>query len=149
MIATRWEPDFAGRIVLLEDVDEAPYRMDRMLMELVLAGKLQKAAGILFGASLSCIHGVPNRPSLTLMEVLEDLLAPMNVPVLYGFPCGYDPHRATLPLGVMAGLDAGAGRLIILESALDATGLIERLRWKAQPTHKAVQKSKKPHSRQE
>jgi len=127
MMGTRWEPDFTGRIVLLEDVDEAPYRVDRMLMQLLLAGKLQKAAGILFGFSPSCLHGSPNRPSLTLMEVLEELLAPLGIPVLYGFPSGHGSHRVTLPLGVMVKLDASAGRLIILESAFGEIGATGRV----------------------
>ncbi|MBP2019204.1 muramoyltetrapeptide carboxypeptidase [Symbiobacterium terraclitae] len=120
LMGTRWEPDFTGCIVLLEDLDEAPYRVDRMLTQLLLAGKLQRAAGILFGDSPTCLQGPPDRPSLTLFEVLEDLLAPLGIPVLYGFPCGHGPHRATLPLGVRARLDAEGAVLTILESALTA-----------------------------
>jgi len=118
LLGTRWEPDFTGCIVLLEDVDEAPYRVDRMLTQLLLAGKLQRAAGVLFGDSPTCLQGPPDRPSLTLMEVLEDRLGPLGIPVLYGFPCGHGPHRATLPLGVRARLDAAVGALTILEPAL-------------------------------
>jgi len=120
LLGTRWEPDFTGCIVLLEDLDEAPYRVDRMLTQLLLAGKLQRAAGILFGDSPTCWHGPPGRPSLTLPEVLDDLMAPLGVPVLYGFPCGHGPHRATLPLGVQVRLDADHATLAVLESALSA-----------------------------
>lgn len=119
LLGTPWEPDFTGCIVLLEDVDEAPYRVDRMLVQLLLAGKLQGAAGILFGDSPTCMHGPPDRPSLTLPEVLTELLGPLGIPVLYGFPCGHGPHRATLPLGVRARLDAAGGTLTILEPALE------------------------------
>jgi len=120
LLGTRWEPDFSGRIVVLEDVDEAPYRVDRMLVQLLLAGKLQRAAGIVFGDSPTCLKGPPDRPSLALQEVLTELLGPLGIPVLYGFPCGHGPHRATLPLGVRARLDAEGGTLTILESAVDA-----------------------------
>ncbi len=120
LLGTPWEPDFTGRIVLLEDVDEAPYRMDRMLVQLLLAGKLQRAAGILIGDSPTCVQEPPDRPSLTLPEVLEELLGPLGIPVLYGFPCGHGPHRATLPLGVRARLDAEAAALTILEPAVEA-----------------------------
>lgn len=118
LLGTRWEPDFTGCIILLEDVDEAPYRVDRMLTQLLLAGKLQRAAGILVGDSPTCLQGSPDRPSLTLMEVLADLLVPLGVPVLYGFPCGHGPHRATLPLGVRVRLDADNSTLTVLEPAL-------------------------------
>ncbi|HYG59774.1 MAG TPA: LD-carboxypeptidase [Symbiobacteriaceae bacterium] len=118
LMGTPWEPDFAGRIVLLEDVDEAPYRVDRMLMHLLLAGKLQQAAGIVFGDSPSCMKGPEGKPSLTLAEVLEDHLGGLGIPVLYGFPCGHTGYRATIPLGVQARLDAGAGALTVLEGAL-------------------------------
>lgn len=120
LLGTPWEPDFTGRIVLLEDVDEAPYRIDRMLVQLLLAGKLQRAAGILIGDSPTCLQGPPNRPSLTLPEVLVELLGPLGIPVLYGFPCGHGSHRATLPLGVRARLDAEAPALTILEPAVEA-----------------------------
>jgi muramoyltetrapeptide carboxypeptidase len=118
LAGTPWEPDYEGRIVLLEDIDEAPYRVDRMLVQLLLSGKLQRAAGILFGDSPSCLCNPEGRPSLTLPEVLEDLLAPLGIPVLYGFPCGHTAYRATLPMGVQARLDATAGSLTILEAAL-------------------------------
>lgn len=118
LLGTPWEPDFTGRIVVIEDVDEAPYRIDRMLMQLLLAGKLQQAAGILFGDSPTCLEGPTGRPSLTLLQVLEGLLGPLGIPVLYGFPCGHAAHRATLPLGVMARLDAGSASLTLLEPAV-------------------------------
>lgn len=118
LMGTPWEFDFTGRILLLEDVDEVPYRVDRLLMQLLLAGKLQQAAGILFGDSPSCLHAPEGRPSLSLPEVLQDLLAPLQIPVLYGFPCGHTGYRATLPLGVRVRLNAGEGSLTFLESAL-------------------------------
>jgi muramoyltetrapeptide carboxypeptidase len=118
MLGTPWGPDFTDRIVLIEEVDEYPYKVDRMLSQLLLAGKLQRAAGVLFGDSPTCMHGPEGKPSLTLLEVLDDLLRPLGIPVLYGFPCGHTEFRATLPFGVTARLDAGAGTLTILEPAL-------------------------------
>lgn len=118
LMGTPWEPDFTDRIVLIEEVDEAPYRCDRMLTQLLLGGKLQKAAGILFGDSPTCMNGPADRPVPTLIDVLGDLLAPLGIPVLYGYPCGHAGYRATVPLGVMAELDAGCAALTILETAL-------------------------------
>jgi muramoyltetrapeptide carboxypeptidase len=118
LMGTPWEPDFTGRIVVIEEVDEYPYKVDRMLTQLLLGGKLRHAAGILFGDSPSCMYGAEGKPSLTLMEVLEDRLGPLGIPVLYGFPCGHTEYRATLPLGAAARLDAGAVSLTMLEGAL-------------------------------
>lgn len=118
LMGTPYEPDFTGRIVVLEEIDEYPYRVDRMLAQLLLGGKLQRAAAVLFGDSPSCLNGPEGRPSLTMMQVLEEFLSPLGIPVLYGFPCGHTGYRATLPLGAMARLDAGAGTLTILEAAL-------------------------------
>lgn len=118
LLGTRWEPDFAGSILLLEDVDESPARIDRMLTQLRLAGKLDGVRGVLFGDSPD-IAPRPGRPSLTLPEILADRLGALGVPVLYGFPCGHTSYRATLPLGVMVRLDAAEGSLTILEPALD------------------------------
>jgi muramoyltetrapeptide carboxypeptidase len=118
MAGTPWEPDYTGRIVLIEDIDEPPYRMDRMLLQLLLSNNLSRAAGILFGDSPTCWNGEEGRPSLTLPDVLNELLAPLGIPVLYGFPCGHTQFRATIPLGVQARLDAGAASLTILEPAV-------------------------------
>lgn len=122
LVGTPYLPDLRGAILLLEDVDEPPYRMDRMLMHLRLSGVLDGVAGVLFGYSPSCEQGPSDRPSLTLPEVLTELLVPLGKPLLYGFPCGHGRHRATLPLGTLVELDAGRARLTILEPALRARG---------------------------
>lgn len=114
---TPWHPDTRGSILVLEEVDEEPYRCDRMLTHLRLAGVLDGVAGVLFGHSPTCERPRTDRPSLHLLEVLHDHLAPLGVPVLYGFPCGHSRYRTTLPLGVQAELDATAGTLTILEAA--------------------------------
>lgn len=118
LMGTPWEPDLAGRLVMLEDVDEIPARVDRMLTQLLLGGKLQRAAGIIFGDSASCMYGSPERPSQTLLETLQDRLGPLGIPVFYGLPCGHTQYRATLPIGVAARMDAGAGMLTLTEAAL-------------------------------
>lgn len=118
LVGSRWEPELDGCILFLEEVEEAPYRVDRMLLQLKLAGKLNGVKGVLFGDSPTCLNRADGKPSLTLFEVLEDHLGHLGVPILYGFPCGHTAYRATLPVGVMARLDAAAGSLTILEPAL-------------------------------
>lgn len=116
LCGTRWQPRLQGRILLLEDVHEAPYRVDRMLTQLRLAGVLEGIAGVLFGDSPTCDRP-PSARGRTLREVIMDRLGDLGVPVVYGFPCGHGDYRATLPLGVRARLDANAGTLTLLEAA--------------------------------
>ncbi len=118
LLGTRWEPDFSDAILVVEEVDEAPYRVDRLLMQLRLAGKLKGLRGVVFGDSPSCLTRTDGKPSHTLFEVLSEHLGDLGIPVLYGFPCGHTNYRATIPFGVMGGLDAAAAALTITEPAL-------------------------------
>jgi muramoyltetrapeptide carboxypeptidase len=113
-LGTPWEPDLRGTIFCFEDVDEAPYAIDRMLTHLIAAGKLQGCAGIVVGEHANCRPKGPGN-SLSLGEVFDDLLRPLGIPTLYGLPIGHGKHQATLPLGVRARLDATAKTLHILE----------------------------------
>lgn len=120
-MGTPFEVETAGRIFFIEDVDEQPYSVDRMLTNLRLAGKLQAAAGIVFGECNGC---APRdfKPSfnntLLLGEVLDEILGGLKVPVLTGLTIGHTADQLTLPMGVMATLDADKGELILDESAV-------------------------------
>lgn len=116
-LGTPWEIDTTGAILLLEDVDEPPYAMDRMLHQLKAAGKLDACAGIVFGESVGCLTGRPGRPSLTLREVLGDVLTPLGKPAVYGVAAGHGRFRLTLPLGCRVRLDADAGAITVEEAA--------------------------------
>ncbi|MGH8870249.1 MAG: S66 peptidase family protein, partial [Actinomycetes bacterium] len=94
-----------GSIVLLEDVTEAPYRVDRMLTSLLRAGWFTGVAGIALGSWERCGEGVH--------DVLAERLSPLGVPVLAGLAVGHDAPQLTLPLGVPARLDADAGTLTV------------------------------------
>lgn len=95
-------PDPRGAVVLLEDVGEAPYRVDRMLTQLRDCGWLAAAAGVVTGGWTRCGDVSP---------VLRDRLATLGVPVATGSPFGHDPVQCTLPLGVPAVLDTASGTL--------------------------------------
>jgi muramoyltetrapeptide carboxypeptidase len=117
-MGTPYEIETKDRILLVEDTGEAPHRIDRMLVQLRLAGKLQDAAGIVFGTCSDC---APSRSSfeltLSLSEVLDELLGSLKKPVLAGLLFGHTKEKSIIPFGVEAELDAGARRLTILESA--------------------------------
>ena len=108
----------AGHVLFVDEVNERPYRLDRMLTQLRLAGLLGRAAGVVFGELPGCDEpgGAP-----TAAEVIADLLADFRGPVVMGLPSGHTTRRAiTLPLGVGARLTASTeARLVIEEAAVE------------------------------
>lgn len=119
-MGTPYEIDTRDSILFLEEVAEKPFRVDRMLNQLRLAGKLQQARGILLGAFPGCQSR--DASELALSEVFMDYFVPLGVPVLYEFPAGHVPDHAILPLGVRMRLDARAGKLTLLEPPVQPAG---------------------------
>jgi muramoyltetrapeptide carboxypeptidase len=117
-MGTPYEIDTKGRILLLEDTGEAPYRIDRMLVQLKLAGKLAEAAGIVWGTCTDCDPSSSSFSiNLSMSELLDELLGDLGKPVLAGVVFGHTKEKATIPLGVEAELDAGARTFAIVEAA--------------------------------
>ncbi|MDI7740656.1 LD-carboxypeptidase [Lysinibacillus fusiformis] len=100
-LGTPYEIDTKGKILFLEDIDEYERSVDRMLTQLKLAGKLDDAAGILLGAWTNCGPQNPNRPehSLRLQTIFEEILVPLNKPILMDVACGHCLPTMSLPLG--------------------------------------------------
>lgn len=118
-LGTPYALNTRNRIVFMEDEGEEPYEVDRLLTQLLAAGKLKDAAGIVLGVFKGTRPKVyPARQSWSLREVLYDRLRPLNLPVFYGMSLGHIPNQVTLPYGVKARLDAGRGVLRILESGV-------------------------------
>lgn len=115
-LGTPYEINTMGAILFLEDVDEQPYRVDRLLQQLRLAGKFRHAAGVVFGEFVGC-EAEDNALSFTLLEVLKDAMKDIPVPCFYGFATGHGVNKATLPLGVKAEIDAAECLLTITEPA--------------------------------
>lgn len=115
LIGTPYEPDFRDAILFLEDVNEAFYRLDRMITHLLLAGKLQQLQGIALGKFTK----IPKEGnSFNLEEIIEQLLVPLGIPVVRGFMIGHVTDKTTVPIGVTAELDGDAGTLKLLEPAV-------------------------------
>ena len=117
-LGTPFEIQTEGTILFIEDVAEKPFRIDRMLMHLHLAGKLQHVRGFVFGEMLDCRP--PEGETYTLQHVILRVLEPYNVPIVYGLKSGHvSSGNITLPLGVEAELSAGSQgvALKILEPA--------------------------------
>jgi len=121
LLGTPFDCDTKEKIVFIEEVSEEPYAIDRMLTQLLLAQKLQHAAGIVIDGCKKC--GVSDyKPSFTnslgVEEVFEDRLGDLAIPTVFGFSIGHIADKPTLPLGVQATLDADKRTLCINESAV-------------------------------
>jgi muramoyltetrapeptide carboxypeptidase len=120
---TRFELDARGAIVVIEDVNEPFYRLDRALTQLRLSGVLTGVAGIAFGrfthdGEQNGNGSAEDGPDSGLSEVLGDRIRSLGVPTACGFPIGHIEDQWCLPLGVNARLDASNGTLEILEPAV-------------------------------
>lgn len=112
LLGTSIQPNFDGVILALEDVTEAPYRIDRLLTQWRLSGVLTKVRGIALGRFSRC-EAPANIPSWTIEEVLRDRLSDLNMPIVSNLPFGHDGCNAALPVGLSATLDADRGILAI------------------------------------
>jgi muramoyltetrapeptide carboxypeptidase len=118
LLATPYLPDLHDAVLLLEDVDEAPHRVDRMFAQLHHAGITKNIAGLVLGKFTDCVPSDPTKPHLTIDQVLEDALRRIGCPVLTNFQYGHIAKKLTVPLGVKAVLDTRARSLKILEGAV-------------------------------
>jgi muramoyltetrapeptide carboxypeptidase len=117
LVGTPYAARIPGRLFFLEDVREAPYRINRMLTQLAQGADLAKAAGAMLGIFSRC-EPPAGEPSLTLAETIDDHFSAQRYPSAYGYSFGHVAHHFTIPLGVRARLDTTAGTLELLEPAV-------------------------------
>lgn len=118
-LGTAYEIKTDDTILFMEDIGAKPYQIDRMLMQLKLAGKLDKVRGLIFGEMIDCMQAAYQ--DYTLQEVIMRIVGELGMPVIYGVKSGHvSSNNITLPLGVRAKLIAEKGEvsLRILESAV-------------------------------
>jgi len=109
-LCTPYEIHTDGKLLFIEDIGAKPYQVDRMLMQLKLAGKLRKVRGIVFGEMIDCIQ--PGGQSYALKEVILRIVGDLGIPVAFGFPSGHvSSGNIVLPFGVPAGLEVGRKRI--------------------------------------
>ena len=121
LIGTDYDVDFKNKIVFLEEFIEEPYRIDRMLTQMLQAGKFNNAAGIALGIFKMCESDETNpsfKNSFNLMEVLKDRLGNLGIPVVYGLSFGHVVDKFTLPVGVKVELNTKSQQLKLLEPAV-------------------------------
>ncbi|HEX5824348.1 MAG TPA: LD-carboxypeptidase [Candidatus Limnocylindrales bacterium] len=112
-IGTRLQPDFRGRIVVLEEIELEGYVLDGFLTQLRNAGLFEGAAGIVVGDLKTKWSGAI--AELSVEDIVEEVLGPLGLPTIFGLPIGHNKHHATVPLGALATLDADEGTLVVEE----------------------------------
>lgn len=113
MMGTPYELDTKGKILFLEDVDESPYRIDRMLLQLKQCGKFKDAEGIILGAWTNC-EPKEDENSLSLMEIFEELIIPENKPTIYNLACGHCMPTMSIPMGAKIKINTENNEIFLL-----------------------------------
>lgn len=115
LLGTPYQPDLTNVILAFEDTKETPYRLDRMLTQWRLMENFSGVKGIALGRFSDC-EPSPDKISFSVEEVLRDRLGNLNIPIVSDLPFGHDGPNATLPVGIVAHLDADSGTLDFIES---------------------------------
>jgi muramoyltetrapeptide carboxypeptidase len=119
LLGTPLLPDLDGAILFLEEVGERPYRIDRLLTHLELAGVFAAVSGVVVGELVACEEPPESRvTSPSAIEVVRERLGHLGIPVALGARIGHGARNLALPYGVHANLDAQAGTLVALEAAV-------------------------------
>lgn len=119
-LGTPYELDTTDKLLFIEEIEEEPYRIDRMLNQLRMAGKLDDAAGIILGDFHDCEPVKRKGASLTLEEVLDDYLAPLSIPVIGGFRIGHCNPNLAIPIGAVGSINTKKKTFIVEEPGVEA-----------------------------
>jgi muramoyltetrapeptide carboxypeptidase len=123
-IGTPYEVQTDGCVLMVEDLFTETYLVDTALNHLIRAGKLENAAGFVFGTNVDLKPlTVPEAAEsmLSVEEILDELIAPLGIPAIANVPCGHGKHMATMPLGATVRLDGAGKTLEVTEAAVEAT----------------------------
>ncbi|EKQ56379.1 MULTISPECIES: LD-carboxypeptidase [unclassified Clostridium] len=112
-MGTPYELDTKGKILFLEEIDEYPYKIDRMLLQLKQCGKFKDAEGIILGAWTNC-EAKEGDNSLNLMEIFDELIKPENKPTVYNLACGHCLPTLSIPLGSKVKINGDKSKVTIL-----------------------------------
>jgi muramoyltetrapeptide carboxypeptidase len=118
LIGSPYFPVLKEKILLLEDVAELPYKVDRMFNQLKMSKVFSQLNGIVLGRFVDCHEQDPMKKTLTLGEVIEDYLGGLKIPVVYTFPHGHIKDKVTVPIGTKIKLNATRGFIDYTEGAV-------------------------------
>lgn len=117
MVGTKDEIKYKNKIVFIEDIGEAPYRIDRMLTQLLEGSDLRLCKGLVLGQFLNC-EAKDFEKELSLEQVLKDRLMPLNVPLIFGMNFGHVDHNITIPVGALVRINADKKEFAVIESVV-------------------------------
>ena len=121
-LGTPYEVQTDGCVVMVEDLFTETYLVDTAINHLIRAGKLDNAAGFVFGTNVDLKPlTVPEQAEsmLSVEEILDELIAPLGIPAIANVPCGHGKHMATMPLGASVRIDGAGKTLEVLEPAVE------------------------------
>ena len=118
LLGTDYQPNFKNTILMVEEIGEVPYRIDRMFNQLKLAKVFNQVNGIILGRFVDCYETDTDTETLTLNEIIEDYLADLKMPILYNFKHGHVKQNMTVPFGVNCKLNSSRKFVEITESAV-------------------------------
>ncbi len=118
IIGSEYLPSFQDKIIMLEEIGEAPYRVDRMMNQLKLAGIIEKSKGILLGRFVDCYETDSSKKSLTLNEVIDDYFGQLKKPVVYNFKHGHITDNITVAFGAKYKINTENATIEMMESAV-------------------------------
>jgi muramoyltetrapeptide carboxypeptidase len=117
IMGTKYQPSFNDSVLVIEDIGEEPYRIDRYLSQLKNSGVLYKINACILGQFTDCAPKEPEK-SLTLEQIFNDYLGNLKIPVISNLSYGHIPQKLTLPLGARVRVDAKRQKITIIESVL-------------------------------
>jgi muramoyltetrapeptide carboxypeptidase len=118
LLGTGYLPDLKNKILLLEDISEPPYKIDRMLNQLRLNQVFKKVKGIILGSFVDCSESNERKKSLTLEEIWSDYFSSVNIPVIRSFPHGHIKDFLTVPIGTKIKFNATQAFVEFTESGV-------------------------------
>lgn len=118
LIGTNYFPDLRKKILLLEDVQEKPYKIDRYLNQLRLNKAFKLISGIILGRFVDCYEHDPEKRTLTLGEIIDSYFHKLDIPIIYTFPHGHIKDKITIPIGINVKVNANSGIVEFKESGV-------------------------------
>ncbi len=118
IIGSKYFPSFKNSILLLEEIGEPPYRIDRMFNQLKLAGVFDNINGVILGKFIDCYETDPSKKSLSLNEIISDYFSDRKYPLIYNVHHGHTTENITLPLGINYKINASKKFIEITESCV-------------------------------
>ena len=115
LVGTKHQVKTDGKIIFIEDIGEEPYRIDRMLTQLITTGFFDNVNGVILGVFADCAK--KDTFSWTLKETIDERMKAIGKPCIYGFPFGHIKDKVTFPIGVLASFDTEKAEVKLLESA--------------------------------